>query len=342
MGQYASIMLILIAFSHISTIGWIIFKYPTDLELYGPISPSAPSWYGSRYRYYFHHLYFVVTTCTTIGFGDVTPDKNSASELIFGMLVELVGLSILGIMWIVSNLLLSNLHNQKARIQQNMKDFQEWFMALERSSKAEFSHQFVTELFKFFQALYRLEIDTVVYDNTYLDEMPPQLSVELECKFLEAHVSPFADLFTRYSKDLCVDVIAGCEQASYLTGTTLLHRGHASPGVFWISKGTVQCSYLKPDQVIMQLGEGDSFGSFCVLDEACRCDYITKDICMVHFLPKSRLDVILETFKLDSLLFKQEALDDFKTLQIQRNSFKSMLKLRNVSLNRGNDKGTTS
>lgn len=337
MGQYAAIMLILVAFSHISTIGWIIFKYPTDIEQYGENFLGAPSFYANRYRYYFHHLYFVVTTCSTIGYGDISPDKNSSSELIFGMLVELVGLSILGIMWIMSNNLLSNFSKQKARIHQNMKDFKEWFKVLERTSKAEFSRKFVEELTKFFQALYRLEIDTIVYDNQYLDDMPPKLALELEHRFLEAHKSPFEELFARYNKEMCIDIIEACEQISYVGGTKLLNRGHLSPGVFWISKGTVQCTYLQPDQTLLELEEGDSFGSFCMLGEACRCDYVTKDVCMIHFLPKDRLEQILDTFKVDSILFREEALADFKQIQNRRNALKSMLRLRRLGLTRGHD-----
>lgn len=191
-----------------------------------------------------------------------------------------------------------------------------------------------------FRALYILEIDTIVYDNKYLDEIPPKLANELESKFLEAHSTPFSDLFTRYDKEMCVDIIEASEPASYVGNTTILHRGHSSPGVYWISKGKIKCTYLKDDQVIMQLHEGDCFGSFCLLDEACRCDYITEDICMVHFVAKSRLEEILETFKVDAIRFRQEALDDFNVLQQQRNAFKSMLRLRRCCLSRGNDQSS--
>ena len=335
MAQYAAIMLAFIAFCHISTIGWIIFKYPKDL-IYFELNPEeTPYWLNNRFYFYFQHLYFVVVTCSTNGYGDITPDKESTSELIFGMIVALIGLSVLGIMWTLNNILLKNFQSQRMKIQQEMKDFNEWFKVLEVSSNAEFDEDFVKKLFRFFKALYSLKVDTIIYDNEYLDSMPLDLAKEIETTYHESHTSPFDDLFDKYDKEMCVEIIKACEQTSYLPDTTILHRGLTSPGMFWLTSGTVKCTYQNPDQVIDQLHAGETFGSFCVLNQPCRESYITQDICMVHFLPKARLDDILDTFGVEAIKFKEEATADFKHQQDCRNSYKSILKIGRLILSRG-------
>lgn len=326
MGQYAGIMLTFVAFSHVATIGWIIFKFPKDVEYYREHPTETPSWFGSHVRYYFHHLYFVVTTCSTNGYGDVTPSKDSDSELIFGMIVELVGLSILGMMWTLNNILLSSFTKQREKIEQNMKDFLEWFQTVERKSKAEFPGVFVRNLFRFFYGLFSLEADTVLYSNQYLELLPSPLSLELEKEYHEARPSPFQNFFEKYSNEMCVEIIKSCEQTSYLPGTIVVRRGLNYPGMFWITSGSINCTYNQPDQVMEELEAGDTFGSYCILDQPSRETYICNMVCLVHFLPKARLEEILQKYGVEAILFKEEAMAEFNYLKQRRNAFKTMLK----------------
>lgn len=336
MGQYAAMIIIFITFSHISTIGWIIFKFPKDIAYYALKPDETPHWFWSKHEYYFHHLYFVVTTCSTNGYGDITPDKNSTSELIFGMAVELVGLSILGIMWLLNNLLLDNFRVQSVKVHKNMKDFKEWFKTLENTSRVSIPRPVTHELFKFFNAIYRLEMDTIVYDNQYLDELCGNIARDLEEAYHQAHPSPFVDLLSKYDMKMCAEIIKQSEPASYLPDTVILNRGHMSPGMYWISQGTVCLTYLRKDQIIEELHEADSFGGFCLLEEPARCNYVTKNLCMMHFLAKSKLEDILETFRVDALQFIKEVSDEFQYLLEKRNAYKTLLRFGRQRKLRGN------
>lgn len=327
MGQYAAVMLSFVAFCHVSTIGWIFFKYPVLHEYYEKHPEETPEWMTDTYRFYFHHAYFVVTTCSTNGYGDLTPDKNSNFELIFGMVVEYVGLALLGLMWNLSNILLNDFNNQRLKIEQNMKDFRLWFRFVEKASNAEFPEWYVQQLFKFFNGLYNFGVDTILYDNDYLELLPNDLSAELERTYHEAHASPFEEFFQKYDNDMCVDIIKSCEQTSYLPDTVVVERGSTCPGIYWITSGAVEYTYLEHRQVMEVLGPGDNFGSFCLLGEPSRGSFITKDICMVHFLAKHKLDEILEKYRVDALLFKEEALEEFKQLQEIKKAYKVMLKM---------------
>lgn len=329
MDQYAGVFLTLVAFSHVSTVGWIIFKYPKDVTYYEENPAETPTWFKSKYYYYIRHLYFVVTTGTTIGYGDIVPDKDYNVELIFGMIVELLGLSILGIMWTLNNILLANFNAQSEKIEENMMNFEEWFNKLERNSRAEFPYLFVKQLYLFFHRLFKLEVDTVLYEGEYLEQLPLKVAKLLEFKYHEARPSPFESMFERYDKEMCVEIVKACEQTSFLPGTVIIHRGHLCPGVYWIASGTVQCIYLHNDQVIEELSAGDSFGSYCILDQPSRESYICQDVCLIHFLPKEKLNEILDKFGVESLLFKEEAQDEFNYIQEKRLTFKAALEMGN-------------
>ena len=326
MNQYMSVLLVFIAFSHVTTIIWTLFKFPVDSEDFLAQTNSVV-WMKDRYRYYFRHLYFVVTTCTTIGYGDITPNKDRSSELVFGILVMLAGLSIMSIVINLSQILLSKFNDQSLKLHRRMKDFNFWFGTIERTSRAEFPQRYVNHLREFLKALYNLEVDTVVYSK-FLDQMPPHYSEELEERYHKSHESPFEDIFDAYGKEMTVDIIKGCQPCSFLGGTIILHRGKLSPGIYWITYGKVIVTYLSDNEPVQELEEGDSFGSFCLLEEQSRFNYVAKNTCMAHFLPLDKLKMIIEKNGNSGIAYKEQIETDFLSIQSQKTVVKGVSRLR--------------
>lgn len=326
MGQYTTMTLFFIAFCHLATFGWVIFKFPVDSEQF-LATTNRVWWINDRYRYYIQHFYFVVTTCTTIGYGDITPDKDRDSEMLFGIFVMLAGLSLMSVVITLTAILLNRFKEQSLKVKKKMKDFSSWFGIMERNSRAEFPQKFVNGLNEFFKALYNLEVDTVVYSK-FFDQLPPRHSEELEVKYHMAHESPFQELFDRFGKEITTDIIKGCQPCSFLAGTTILHRSKYSPGIYWITYGKVYVTYVHEDQPIHELTEGDSFGSFCLLEEQSRFNYIAKNTCMAHFLPASKLVAIIDKNGNSGIAFQELIKQEFKNLQNEKTVFKSLFRFR--------------
>lgn len=284
-------------------------------------------WLDDQYRYYIRHLYFVVTTCTTIGYGDITPSKESNSELVFGITAMLAGLSVMSVFLTLSQILLKGFKDQSVQLHKRMKDFDYWFETIEKTSKAEFPERYVKKLKEFFKALYNLEVDTVVYSK-FLDQLPAKVAEELEEEYHLAQESPFQVLFDMYGKELSIGIIKGCQPCSFFAGSTILHRGKYSPGIYWITYGTVKVTYINDTKPVIELEEGDSFGSFCLLDEQSRFNYIAKSTCMAHFLPLEKLKDILDENGNSGQYFREQVKKDFEELQKEKIVCKSLNKFR--------------
>jgi hypothetical protein len=327
MSRYMFALLFFIAFCHLATIGWIIFKYPVDSLHYFTDNKPLPSWFWNHYKYYFHHLYFVVTTCTTIGYGDVVPYKDRNSELIFGMVVILAGLSIMSIVFNLTAILLNQFMEQSIKVHQKMKDFKYWFFTVERSAKVDLPHKFIKSLNSFFKALYNLEVDTVVYSDFY-EQLPPKTSSDLEEKYHMAQDSPFESLVQRFGKELAFDIIKACEPLSFLKDTVILKRCEKATGIYWITFGKVKMVYHDQNSPVSVLQNGDSFGSFCLLEEPSRFTYVAEDTCMAHFLPEDKLRIIIEKNGNSGQAYENKIKRDFHLLLQERNIVKSLFKFR--------------
>lgn len=335
MNRYTLMLLVFVAFCHLATVGWIIFKYPVDSLHYFNDGKPLPPWFSSKYKYYFHHLYFVVTTCTTLGYGDVVPYKDRSSELIFGMLVMLAGLSIMSIVFNLTSMLLNKFQEQSVKVHQKMKDFRYWFKTVEKNSKVDLPSRFVKMLDAFFKALYNLEVDTVVYSD-FFEQLDPRTASLLEEKYHAAQQSPFESLSQEFGKEITFDIIKACEPLSFLTDTVILKRCEQSPGIYWITFGMVKVVYLDPSLPASELEEGDSFGSFCLLEEPSRFTYIAKETCMVHFLSREKLKLIIEKNGNNGIAFEERIEKDFEQLQQERNVVKSLFKFRNIPFTKRN------
>jgi voltage-gated potassium channel len=93
---------------HVMAMGWILIG--------GSESARSP---GGQYL---RSLYWVVTTISTIGFGDYYPDHESASQIIFTIVLQLVGVGMFS--YVIANVsnLVSNLDIARSTHQRRLEE----------------------------------------------------------------------------------------------------------------------------------------------------------------------------------------------------------------------------
>lgn len=195
-----------LGYMHCATLIWTILKRHDDIELYQD-PESQPYWLHFTFYYYIHYSYFVITTTSTNGYGDILPNKFKNSELFFSMFVFFTGLIFMTAVISISNMLIKSFNEMKQKRRQKLQDFRYWFTAFERSSRAEFPIHFVKRLHSFFIFLYTSEFNNTLYDNQFFEELPNTISNELETEYAKAHGNSFQELFDYLPGNLCVQII---------------------------------------------------------------------------------------------------------------------------------------
>jgi hypothetical protein len=206
-GKYVFFMACFLGYMHCATLIWTILKRADDIDFYIHDPSTEPYWLHNTFSYYIHYAYFVVTTTSTNGYGDVLPNKNKDSEIIFAMFVVLTGLIFMTAVISISNMFIKSFDEIKQKRRQKIQDFRHWFNSFERNSRAEFPDQFVKRLMAFFNFLYTSEYNNLLYDNQFFEELPNTISNELETEYAKAHGNSFQELFDYLPGNLCVQII---------------------------------------------------------------------------------------------------------------------------------------
>lgn len=313
-----------------SSLLWVNIKYiyefnkPPQPDAAGVVAP-LPEFLRNEVHYIFHQMYFVMTTISTNGYGDILPDKKSPRELLYSMLVMSIGLICMTSVISMSNAVFASFEEIDKKRKEKVKDFQFWFRALERASKAEFSNEFVASLDSFFRFLYTADHHNLLYNNSFFEFLPATFASELAVACTLGKKSIMHKLIARkYSALLCVAVSKELQPNSYFKGDLILPRSTEPSGVYWVAKGCVSAVYTKEKVELHQFKFGDYFGEFGLFQKRCIVDFVATEDTVLLFIAKEVLAEILQRFFVENDDFIRRANKDFCDLMTKKNAVKTI------------------
>lgn len=341
--RYVALLIVLIVFIHIASLIWVNIRYPYE---FNP-SPEkfkdhqVPEYLVDKPKFYFHFASYVMTTITTNGYGDILPNKEEIGEVVFSMIVMIVGLICMTSVISMSNSVFASFHESAKRTQLKLKDFRSWFQTLEKTSKAEFPQVFVNALDKFFLFLYTSDYNNLLYDNSFFELLPSHISTDLEIAYTNTKKSVMKKLLNRgYSIMFCVDISKCFQPFAFMKGEKILKRNTVPDGVYWVAKGKIEASYGEERFFIEGFEFGDYFGEFGLFDKRCVLNYSSVEDSVLLYISRRELLEILDRYLIESNDFLARSQHDFNDLMIEKKSKKFMLKFSNISIiNQGNMQG---
>jgi voltage-gated potassium channel len=233
---------------------------------------------------YLQALYWTVTTMTTVGYGDIAPDRTAADQLLFTMLIMGIGAAAFGL--IVGNIttIMTNLdfaRNQHLDRMQRLNAFMRHHaipLPLQEKVNQTFSHLWQT----------RRGFD----ENAVLNELPPSLRQEFELHLRRDIVSkvPF---FQEADNTLVYRLVAAMRPQIALPGDMLCRRDDPGDTMFFIASGSVEV--IRPDgTLIATLGDGAFFGEMSLVDQSPRtADVRAVTLCDLYTLDRPALFAIM-------------------------------------------------
>lgn len=240
-----------------------------------------PNSYLDPYSFYNLSLYWAVSTLTTVGYGDITPNSNITR--LYTMAVMLIGVASYGI--IIGNfsrmLMLADKYKEMKKekfgaLFQFMK-FYNVPTSLQRQVYSYYKHMFAHNISD--------------EDQNFVKELPVVLRQELQL-FMKIKMIRNVHIFSECSTP-CLKMIAEkLQERFYAPNEYIIKKGTMGDEMFIIGHGEVEVT--NGETVQNTLKSGQFFGEISLLENRQRvADIITKSYCDMHVLSKEDfLDVI--------------------------------------------------
>jgi voltage-gated potassium channel len=235
---------------------------------------------------YLKALYWVITTMTTVGYGDITPNTNA--QTIYAMFVMVLGVGTYGY-------IIANLSNFFGNIDTAKIDFTKK-MAIVNAFLA--YRAIPPHLEKRIRAYYeyiwenRLDHD----EDEVIDDLPDSLKTEVAL-FLRKPLISKVPLFRDATHDFHQEVVHHLNIHVYMPGDKVVKRGDRGDSMFFISRGNVAILDDDDEHALAVLGEGSFFGETSLLTAQPRNATVKAlEFCNIYSLDKLSFDLLLKKY----------------------------------------------
>ena len=238
---------------------------------------------GTEAHRYILALYWALSTTTTIGYGDITPDHNRHIQVIYTMFVQITGVSMFG--YVVGNIasILTNIDVAKANFLKKMENINGFFKANRIPAAIQ------SKVHGYYRYLWDSR-GTIETDQTIISDMPDSLRVEI-LLFLNSSIVEKVAMFKDMDEEFIRQVVQLLETEVYLPNDYIFRQHELGESMYFLLNGTVEV--IVDGQIVAQLSSGSPFGEAALLQEERRNASIrTIGYCDVYSLSKKHFDAL--------------------------------------------------
>ncbi len=261
--------------AHLISCAWIAVW--DDPALLNPLNSSHP---------YLRAFYWTMTTLTTIGYGDITP--NTSLETFFVIIVELIGAGMYG--FIIGNIanIIANIDVAKSQYQEKMEKV---------TTFLRYKHiplDLKTKIIDYYDYLWESRRG---YDEaTILEDLPKPLQTSVAL-FLNQSIIQKVPIFEGASEEFIKEIILNLKPVVFTPGDYIVVKGEVGYEMFFISSGIVDVVSEDGSLVYATLGPGSFFGEIALLLSVPRNASIkARGYCDCYSLDKETFDLVLVRF----------------------------------------------
>jgi hypothetical protein len=231
-------------------------------------------------------IYWTITTLTTIGYGDITPQNNI--QRMVAMLVQIIGAALYG--FIIGNIsnYFSNIDHAKTIFTEKIVKIQK-FMKLKNISK-----ELQEEILEYY---YYIWDNKQGYDeNELMGDLPLSLKMKVSL-YLHKSIFKKIPIFQNASQNLIQDVIINLKPIVYTPNDYIFRKGEIGKSMFFISTGRVQILDEDTGNLIVVLNEGSYFGEISLIQSIPRtATAVALDYCDLYYLEKDTFDKVITNY----------------------------------------------
>lgn len=253
---------------HLMALGWIVI--------------GASESFRSPLAQYLRAFYWVTTTVATIGYGDYGPDHGSNLQVLYTIVVEVLGVGMFS--YIIANVssLISNLDIARSSYQRRLDEVNAYLRAQRIPMELQ---ERVRDYYS-----YLWEKQRGISASTVLDDIPRGLSQEI-LMFLNREVVNRVDLF-RGADDLFLrESVQLLRPRVFLPGEYIIRQGEFGDCMYFLTSGEVRI--LIGESEVARLGPGSPFGETALVEDLHRnASVVSTSYSTGYQLAKGDFDVL--------------------------------------------------
>ena len=253
---------------HLMALGWIVI--------------GASESFRSPLGQYLRSFYWVTTTVATIGYGDYGPNHDSDLQVLYTIIVEIVGVGMFS--YIIANVssLISNLDIARSAYQRRLDEVNAYL----RSQRIPLELQ---ERVRDYYS-YLWEKQRGISASTVLDDIPRGLSQEI-LMFLNREVVNRVDLFRGASDLFLRESVQLLRPRVFLPSEYIIRQGEYGDCMYFLTSGEVRV--LIGEKEVARLGPGSPFGETALVEDLHRnASIISLSYSTGYQLAKGDFDVL--------------------------------------------------
>ncbi len=258
--------------AHVISCGWVFLnEVPADMP---------------HHTRYIRAFYWTITTLTTIGYGDITP--QGINQTLYVILIEILGAGMYG-------LVIGNIANLIANIDIAKTQYKEKLDKINTFLKyRNIPHDLQKKINDYYNYLW--ESRRGYDESSVLGDLPGPLK-ESVALFLNKDIIEKVPIFESASKDLIKDVVMNMEPVVFTPGDYIVRAGEVGFDMYFISRGRVDVISADEKAHYATLTAGQFFGEIALLLSMPRTATIkATEYCDLYRLDKETFDRILTRY----------------------------------------------
>jgi len=275
----------LVHLSHWVSCGWLkLIKHDTSID---------------DFSNYIRALYWSITTLTTVGFGDVTPDMNDNYQLIYTMIVQLMGIGIYG--YVIGNVV--GIFSQDDPAKVTYLDNIEKLRILIRSRRL--PPQLQRKIRDYFTYIWQNRLG--YNEGDFLAKLPENLRFDLN-KHLKNEIIEKIDIFRGAGEDFIEEVAMFLEPELITPGDIIFEKGDVGGAMYFLVSGVLEV-LDEEGNIINTIQNGQFFGEIALFMKTPRTATI-KSVTYsdLYKLKKEKFDTVISNFPKIAKKIKKEAI----------------------------------